>query len=325
MRFRILVTEPIPASNIEFLQNLGEVTIGKQGQFLTEDSLLEVIGQYDALLCMLSTPVTSRILEAAKKLKIVANFAVGYNNIDVQTAHRFNIQVANTPDVLTESCADFTMGLLLATTRRFNKAEQYLRDGHFTQWEPMGFLGMELAGKKLGIIGMGRIGQSFAKRAQAFGMKIYYHNRRKLAASIEQLTQATFVDDLDTLLSNSDVVSLHCPLQESTHHLIDAQRLSLMQSHAILLNISRGPVIDEKALAQSLHQGHIGGAGIDVYEFEPSIDPDLLTAPNCTLLPHIASATHETRTAIGQLAADAIAGILNQKDPGDIPNLIPTS
>jgi len=184
---------------------------------------------------------------------------------------------------------------------------------------------MELAGKKLGIIGMGRIGQSFAKRAQAFGMKIYYHNRRKLATSIEQLTQATFVDDLDTLLSNSDVISMHCPLQESTHHLINAQRLSLMQSHTILLNISRGPVINEKALAQSLHQGRIGGAGIDVYEFEPSVDPDLLTAPNCTLLPHIASATHETRTAIGQLAANAIAGILNQKNPDDIPNLIPAS
>ena len=322
MGFRILVTEPIPASNIHFLQTVGEVTVGEQGQFLTEESLLEVIGHYDALLCMLSTPVTSRVLEAAHQLKIVANFAVGYNNIDVQAAHRCNIQVANTPDVLTESCADFTMGLLLATTRRFNKAEQYLRDGLFTQWEPLGFLGMELSGKKLGIIGMGRIGQSFAKRAQAFGMGIYYHNRTKLAPSIEQTLQASYVEDLDTLLSRSDVISLHCPLHESTHHLIDAQRLSLMQEHSILLNISRGPVIDEQALAQALHQGQIGGAGIDVYECEPTVHPDLLTAPNCTLLPHIASATHETRTAIGELAASAIASVLYQKDPSEIPNLI---
>ncbi len=322
MGFRILVTEPIPASNIHFLQTVGEVTVGEQGQFLTEESLLEVIGHYDALLCMLSTPVTSRVLEAAHQLKIVANFAVGYNNIDIQAAHRYNIYVANTPDVLTESCADFTMGLLLASTRRFNKAEQYLRDGLFTQWEPLGFLGMELSGKKLGIIGMGRIGQSFAKRAQAFGMGIYYHNRTKLTPSIEQTLQASYVEDLDTLLSRSDVVSLHCPLHESTHHLIDAQRLSLMQEHSILLNISRGPVVDEQALAQALHQGQIGGAGIDVYEFEPNVHPDLLTAPNCTLLPHIASATHETRTAIGELAASAIAGVLYKKNPSEIPNLI---
>ena len=255
----------------------------------------------------------------------MANFAVGYNNIDVQAAHRCSIKIANTPDVLTESCADFTMGLLLATTRRFNKAEQYLRDGHFTQWEPLGFLGMELAGKKLGIIGMGRIGQSFAKRAQAFGMEIYYHNRTKITTSIEQVLQATYIEDLDTLLSKSDVVSLHCRLHDSTHHLIDARRLRLMQEHAILLNISRGPVVDEQALAQALHQGQIGGAGIDVYEFEPIVHPDLFTAPNCTLLPHIASATHETRTAIGDLAASAIAGVLYKKDPSEIPNLIPAS
>ena len=325
MGFRILVTEPIPASNVEFLQTLGEVTIGRQGEFLTEESLLEVIAEYDALFAMLSTPVTAGVLESAKQLKIVANFAVGYNNIDVQAAHRCNIQVANTPDVLTESCADFTMGLLLATTRSFNKAEKYLRDGHFKQWEPLGFLGMELSGKKLGIIGMGRIGQSFAKRAQAFGLKVYYHNRTKLPSSIEEPLQATYVEDLDNLLRSSDVLSLHCPLHKSTHHLIDARRLNLMQTHTIVLNISRGPVIDEQALAHALHQGQIGGAGIDVYEFEPTVHPDLLTAPNCTLLPHIASATHETRTAIGQLAANAIAGILIKWIQVKFPNLITAS
>lgn len=322
MGYNILVTEPIPESNIKTLEALGEVTIGLQGQFLSEEALIQVISKYDALLCMLSTPVSRKVLETASKLKIVANFAVGYNNIDVSAARELGIHVANTPDVLTESCGDFTMGLLLATTRRFNKAETYLREGHFKQWEPLGFLGMELSGKTLGIVGMGRIGQAFARRAKAFGMHILYHNRSPIDPSLIPDLDARYVSSLEELASRSDVLSLHCPLHPSTHHLIDEKILGLMPNHAILLNISRGPVVDEAALAEALHNNTIGGAGIDVYEHEPRVHPRLLTAPNTTLLPHIASATHETREAIGALAAEAIVGILQQKPTSQISNLL---
>jgi len=322
MGYNILVTEPIPESNLERLRELGDVTVGKQGEFLSEEALVNIIPDYDALLCMLSTPVSRKVLEAAKQLKIVANFAVGYNNIEVSAARELGIHVANTPDVLTESCADFTMGLLLATTRKFNQAEQYLRDGHFKQWEPLGFLGMELSGKTLGIVGMGRIGQAFARRAKAFGMSIIYHNRSPLDPLSITEVGATYVSTLEKLASRSDVLSLHCPLHPSTHHLIDEKILKLMPKHAILLNISRGPVVDEEALAEALHNQTIGGAGIDVYEFEPKVHPRLLTAPNATLLPHIASATHETREAIGALAVDAIEGILTHRPLAQISNLL---
>ena len=319
---RILVTEPIPETVIDFLSTLGRVDVGVKGEFNNEDHLADVLPKYDALLCMLSTPVTEKVLTNASKLKIVANFAVGYNNIDVAAADHLKIKVANTPDVLTEACRDFALALLMATTRRFNEAEKYLREGHFKSWEPMGFLGMELREKTLGIVGMGRIGQAFAHRARAFGMKIAYHNRNRISPEIEHELGADFFDDLKELVSKSDVLSLNCPLTDETHHLIDEETLDLMQEHAILINISRGPVVDEAALAKALHSKKIAGAGLDVYEFEPKVHPDLLTAPNCTLLPHIASATHETREAIGMLAATAIKQVLQGVADKNITNLV---
>lgn len=318
----ILITEPIPQSVVNFLQNHGNVTVAEKGTFQTEEKLINEIPNYDALLCMLSTPVTEDVLSAGKNLKIVANFAVGYDNIDVEAAHHHGIKVANTPDVLTEACGDYAMGLLLALSRKFKEAEQYLRDGKFTGWEPLGFLGMELRDRTLGIIGMGRIGQAFATRAKAFGMKIIYHNRTPIDPETEKKLEAEYISDHKELARRSDVLSLNCPLTKETHHLVDEKLLGILPDHALLVNISRGAVIDEPALAHALHNKVIAGAALDVFEEEPKVHPDLLSAPNTVLLPHIASATHRTRENIGMLAAEAIVSVLSGKPDEEIPNLI---
>lgn len=319
---KILITEPIPEDVVEYLKNFASVTVGDKGTYQSEEALIGDIPEYDGLLCMLSTPVSEAVLKAGKNLKIVANFAVGYDNIDVEAAHKLGIKAANTPDVLTEACGDYAMGLLLALSRKFKDAEQYLRDGNFTGWEPLGFLGMELRDRTLGIIGMGRIGQAFANRARAFGMKIIYNNRSRVDKQIEQELEADFISDHKELAQRADVLSLNCPLTEETHHLVDQELLGLMPEHALLVNISRGAVIDEAALAQALHQNQIAGAALDVFEKEPKVHPDLLTAPNTLLLPHIASATRRTRKDIGMLAAEAIASVLEGKPDNEIPNLI---
>lgn len=319
---RILVTEPIPSTVIDFLCSFGDVTVGKKGRYLQEKYLIEDIPGFNAALTMLSNPVTENVLKAATDLKVIANFAVGYNNIDFEIAKELDIKVANTPDVLTEACGDFAMALLMGTSRKFYQAEKYLREGKFEGWEPLGFLGPELRGKKLGIVGMGRIGQAFAKRAKAFGMQIQYFNRKRLHHQMETSLEAQWYDSVEALAMESDVLSLNCPLTPETYHLVDEVLLKKMPSHAILINISRGPVVDEAALAQALHDGEIAGAGLDVFEDEPVVHPNLLTAPNCTMLPHIASATFETREAIGMLAAKAIKQVLNGEPDSLIPNLI---
>lgn len=319
---RILITEPIPQTVISYLEEFGDVVVGKKGQFNSEKALVDKLKGYDALLCMLSTPVSEKVLRSAPNLKVVANFAVGYNNIDVKAASTLNIKVANTPDVLTEACGDFAMALLMATTRSFYRAETYLREGNFKGWEPLGFLGMELRGKTLGIVGMGRIGQAFAHRARAFGMNIIYHNRNRLPNEIEKELDCYLVSGVEELARLSDVLSLNCPLTPQTQHLVDKNLLSIMPKHAILINISRGPVVDEEALAEALHNNEIAGAGLDVFEREPEVHPRLLSAPNCTMLPHIASATFETRKAIGMLAASAIIKVLDGVPDNEISNLV---
>lgn len=322
MSYRILVTEPIKQKVIQKLSDRYTVDVGKRGDYDSEDQLIDVIENYDALLSMLSTPVTSRVIEAGKKLKVIANHAVGYNNIDVAAAHKAGIKIANTPGVLTESSADFTMTLLLSTARKVCEAQQYLRDGNFDGWEPLGFMGMELNGSTLGILGMGRIGTAVARRATAFGMNILYHNRSKASEELEYELGARYAGNITELAEQSDILSLNCPLTEDTYHAVDAEVLTAMPDHALLINTARGPVVDEKALANALHNQEIAGAGLDVFEEEPKIHPDLLTAPNCVLTPHIASATHHTRMAIGMLAAEAIIGILEEKPEFEIPHLI---
>ncbi|MDZ7658879.1 D-glycerate dehydrogenase [Fodinibius sp.] len=322
MSKRILITEPIIPSVINKLEKRYQVDIGERGIYNNEQALIDDIPAYDALLPMLSNPITEKVIAAGANLKIIANHAVGYNNIDLEAARKHDVAVANTPDVLTDSCAEFTIGLMLAVSRRLVEAQKYLLDGKFDNWEPLGFLGKELNGSTLGIIGMGRIGTGVARRAKALGMDIIYHNRSKVNPDLEQELDAKYCSTVQELVSQSDIITLHCPLTDETHHLINEEILSLMSDDTILINTSRGPVVDEEALAHALHNGSIGGAGLDVFENEPELHPKLKTAPNCIRTPHIASASFQTREAIGMLAADAIIGILEGRPASEIPNLI---
>ncbi len=316
---KVLVTEPIIDSELQRLDEQTQLTVGQRGEFNCEDALIEAASHYDALLTMLSNPVTRKVLRAGKnQLKIVANYAVGTNNIDLEAARDFAIPVSNTPEVLTESTAEIALSLILSVARKTTEAESRLRDGEFRGWEPTGFLGLELHGARLGIVGLGRIGQALAKRARACGMEILYHNRRRIEMETEKQLNAHYVENLDQLLPAVDVLSLHCPLTEKTHHLIDAERLKLLPDHALIINTSRGPVIDEKALVDALRQGSIGGAGLDVFENEPKVEPGLLETPNTVLLPHIGSATYKSRRAMGRLAVNAILSVQKNQTPGNL-------
>lgn len=319
---RVLITEPIIPSVIHELEKRYQVEVGERGTYNDEQALINAIPPYDALLPMLSNPITANVIAAGSNLEIIANHAVGYNNIDLKAAQKHNVAVANTPGVLTDSCAEFTIGLMLAVSRRLFEAQEYLLNENFNNWEPLGFLGKELNGSKLGIIGMGRIGTGVARRATALGMDIIYHNRSKIEPDLEQELGAKYCSTIQELVTQSDITTLHCPLTDDTHHLINEQILSLMPEDAILINTSRGPVVDEEELANALHDGSIGGAGIDVFENEPELHPKLKTAPHCIRTPHIASASFQTREAIGMLAADAIIGILEGQPASEIPNLI---
>ena len=322
MAFRVLITEPIVESVIQRLEKQFRVDIGRRGDFNTEEQLIKAVPNYDALLPMLSNPISREVIEAGGKLKVIANHAVGYNNIDLEAAKENDVKVANTPDVLTQSSADLAMALLLAVARKLFEAQQYLKEGKFEGWEPLGFLGMELNGNTLGIVGMGRLGTAMARRAKAFGMEIIYHNRSRVEDSLEKELNATYMESVSELAKRADVLSLHCPLTEETHHLINRDILAALPNHALVINTARGPVIDEEALAEALHSGIIGGAGLDVFENEPEVHPKILNASNCVITPHIASATHHSRKSIGMLAADAIIGVLQGKPESDIPNLI---
>ncbi|MDX1672293.1 MAG: D-glycerate dehydrogenase [Balneolaceae bacterium] len=322
MSKHILITEPIVEEVIEKLREQYEVTVGERGRYNDEKNLVQDIPGYHGLLSMLSNPVTGKVIKAGTDLQVIANHAVGYNNIDLEAANRSGIQVANTPDVLTESTADFAMALLLATARKLCEAQEYLRDGRFEGWEPLGFLGRELSGSTMGILGMGRIGTAVARRARGFNMDILYKNRSRASRETEQELGARYVDSVVKLARSSDVLSLNCPLTDETHHIIDAEILQQMKPTSLIINTARGAVIDEAALAAALHEEEIAGAGLDVFEEEPEVHPDLLTAPNCVITPHIASATHQTRTDIGMLAADAIIGVLEGKTANEIPNLL---
>lgn len=319
---RVLVTEPQPGKGIDLLKARYDVTVGERGEYDQEERLKDAIGSYDALLSCLSTPVTGDVLRAGKKLRIVSNYAVGYNNIDIDTAKELGILVSNTPDVLTEATADCAFALLLSVARRVREAEDSLRAGEFDGWHPFGFLGTELHGKNAAIYGMGRIGRAFARRARGFGMNILYNDVSQLDESAEREYGATWVGSVDDLVRQADFLSLHCPLTPDTRHTINRERFAMMKPGAILINTARGPVIDEAALAAALHEKRIGGVGLDVFEEEPKVHADLLTAPNCVLLPHIASATHETRARMSALAASSIISHLEGKPDESIPTLV---
>jgi glyoxylate reductase len=307
---RTLVTRKLPSSVIAKLEAVAEVDLYVGAKAISREELLERVKGTDAIVCLLTDTIDAAVLDAAgKQLKIVANVAVGYNNIDVAACRARGIAVTNTPDVLTNACADFTWGLILAVTRRLGEGERQLRAGQWRGWALDHMLGMELRGKQLGLVGVGRIGGAVARKAPAFGMTVAYTARRT-----SDLPGAAAMP-LDRLLATSDIVSLHCPMTPETKHLIDKTALARMKRTAFLINTSRGPVVDEAALAWALKERLIAGAALDVYEKEPEIHPGLSNLENALLIPHLASATTETRTAMADLAVANAIAVLNGQAP----------
>jgi len=300
----ILVTRKLPSSVLDKLRAVGEVDVYSGGGAMPPDELRARVADSVALVSLLTDAVDRSVIDVAPDLKVIANVGVGFNNVDVAYANSRGIVVTNTPDVLTESVADFTWALILAITRRLAEGERLVRRGEWKGWALDLLLGTELRGKQLGLVGVGRIARAVAARAPAFGMKVAYTSRRDVAfRDAESMS-------LDRLLLTSDVVSLHLPLTDETRHLIDKRALTRMKRSAYLINTSRGPVVDEEALAWALQQHLLAGAALDVYEHEPAVHADLLKLENVLLVPHLASATTETRTAMADLAIANVLAVL---------------
>ncbi|MFB3785178.1 MAG: 2-hydroxyacid dehydrogenase [bacterium] len=317
---RIYQTRPLPAGVVEKLRAASlEVDVYPEDRVIPRDLLLREVESRDGLLCILTDTIDKEVLDRAGRLRVIANYAVGYNNIDLNEATRRGIAVTNTPGVLTEATADLAWALLFAAARRVVEADRYVREGRFQGWGPQLFLGRDITGRVLGIAGLGRIGRAFAERAAAFRMKVLYCSQEADPEFEASYPHGAERVELDTVLRQSDFVSLHVPLTPETSHLIGERELRLMQPHAVLINTSRGPVVDEAALARALREGWIAAAGLDVYENEPEAHPGLLDAPNAVLLPHLGSATIETRRRMGLMAADNLIAFFEGKRP---PNLV---
>jgi len=318
----VLVTGNLPDAQIERIEREHRVQAHRRDCPIERRAFLESIGDKQGLLSMITDQVDAQLLDRAPGLKIIANFGVGYNNIDVPAATRRGIMVTNTPGVLTDTTADLTMALILAVARRVVEGDRHTRQGRFRFWAPFYFLGHEVTGKTLGIVGMGRIGRAVARRAAGFNMQVLYHNRNPLAEEEEQVLQVQYAD-LKTLLQEADFISLHTPLTPQTRHLIGSRELAWMKSNAFLINTARGAVVDERALLGALEQGRIGGAGLDVYENEPMVTRGLERLDNVVLLPHVGSATVETRQRMAAMAVDnLLAGLEGRMPPNCInPNV----
>jgi glyoxylate reductase len=268
---------------------------------LGREKLVEAMQQCEVLVPTVTDRIDSAMLaRAGEQLKLIANYGTGVDNIDVEAAYRRGITVTNTPGVLTEDTADMTMALILAVSRRLVEGERLARSGEWTGWTPTSMLGHRINGKRLGILGMGRIGSAVATRAKGFGLAIHYHNRRRVHESLESELEATYWESLDQMIARVDIVSVNCPHTPATYHLLSARRLKLLRPHAIVVNCSRGEVIDEPALTRMLRNKEIAGAGLDVFENEPQINPKLLELDNVVLLPHMGSATIEGRQDMGE-------------------------
>jgi glyoxylate reductase len=308
---RIIVAGRIPDAGLDVLRPHGNVWGWKHDDPIEIDELYERINGADAVLTLLTTKVDRPFLDAAgSQLKVVSNVAVGYNNIDVAECRRRGVVATNTPGVLTDATADIAMALILMVTRRLGEGERVIRSKQPWQWGMFMLLGTGLQGRRLGIVGMGAIGQALARRATAFGMTIAYTNRTAVSPEIEAELGADRLD-LDELLATSDVVTVNCPYSSETHHLIGAQQFELMRSTAFLVNTARGPIVDEAALVEALRGGAIAGAGLDVYEHEPMLEPGLNELDNAVLIPHLGSATVETRAAMATLAARNTVAVLS--------------
>jgi glyoxylate reductase len=313
MKPKVLVTHRLLPEAIAYLTEFVEFEVGTHEAFLSKEDLLEKVKDKEGILLLLTAPIDKDVMDTAPMLKIIANCAVGYDNIDIGYARKKGIMVTNTPGVLTETTADLSWALILAVARKIPQADAFVRAKKYLGWELDLFLGKEITGKCLGIIGMGRIGKAMAQRAMGFQMKIIYTDPNPLPEEDKEKYNASCVP-LNELLRTADIVTIHTTLNPETHHLISREKLRLMKKDAILVNVSRGPVVDELALAEALEEGEIWAAGLDVYEREPEIEERLLSLDNAVLLPHIGSATYETRLRMAQMAAkNLVQGLSGQK------------
>jgi len=319
VRHSIYVSRAIPQPGLDLLAMVFDVEVNPHDRPCTRQELLAGVQNKDALLCLLTDVIDAEVMDAAPHLNVIANYAVGYNNIDLEAATERSIMVANTPGVLTDTTADLAFALLMACARRIVEADQFMRKGNYRGWSPMLLLGSDVHHKTLGLVGFGRIGQAMAERALGFRMKVLYHDQTRLPERIEKQYHAEY-RQLPDLLRESDFVSLHVPLADSTLHLIGSEQLSLMKPTAILINTSRGPVVDEKALVAALENSQIGGAGLDVYESEPDFQPELAQMSNVVMLPHVASASVETRTKMAVMAAENACAAVRGEMPPNIVN-----
>ncbi|MBM7866341.1 D-glycerate dehydrogenase [Heliobacterium gestii] len=317
-RPKVLVTREIPQPALDRIKEFARLDLWPAFPPPEKSELLRMVGDADALLSMLTDPIDEDVIAAGKNLRVIANYAVGFDNIDVAAATRHGIAVTNTPDVLTEATADLAFTLLMAAARNLIAADRFTRDGFWIAWHPQLLLGQDVFGATLGIVGLGRIGEAVARRARGFNMRVLYTARRRnLQAEAELGLQFC---SLEELLRQSDYVSLHMPLTAETRHLIGAEELAMMKPTAILINTARGGVVDQAALTEALQQGTIGGAGLDVFAVEP-VNPEepLLELPNVVVAPHIGSATVETRTRMGLMAVENIQAVFEGRRP---PNLV---
>jgi len=318
MKPKVLVTREVFDDVLEYLARHFDVTSNQEDVPLSAEELAERLADKDGAVITLSDRIDEALLARCSRLKAVCNIAVGYNNIDVAACRARGVMATNTPGVLDEATADFTWALILATARRLTEAEAWLRAGHWQGWKLKQFLGHDVHGATLGILGMGRIGQAVARRARGFDMTVLYHNRRRIDPKIEQSLNARYVS-LDDLLARADILTLNVPYTPETHHLIGAAELARMKPNAILINVARGGVVDDRALVEALKQGRIAAAGLDVYENEPRLLPEFLELKNVVLAPHIASSTESTRRRMAMMAAENLVAALTTGKP---PNLI---
>lgn len=323
-RPKILVTQRVPDPAYPPLEAIGDVDANMvEGLIWPYEELLRHSPGHDYIYCLLTDNIDAHFLETCAgntpRLRMIANMAVGYNNIDLEAATRLGIAVSNTPGVLSDTTADLAFALLMATARRIPEAERYLRAGKYEGWGPLLFCGAEVHGSTLGLIGVGRIGKIMAKRASGFDMKVIYYDVKRMSPEEEAQYNVTYMP-MEDVLRQADFVSIHTPYMPSTHHLIGEGELSMMKPTAILINTARGPIVDEKAIVKALQAGTIAGAGLDVFENEPAVEPELLTMENVVLLPHIASASLKTRTLMAVMASENIVAYNAGKRPPNILN-----
>jgi glyoxylate reductase len=300
-RLSVVVTRRLPEPVETRLGELFNVTLNETDVPMSRDALAEAMKGADVLVSTLTDEIDQRMLaQAGDRLKLIANYGAGFDHIDVATARQRGVLVTNTPGVLTDDTADMTMALILAVPRRLKEGAAKMQSGEWDGWSPLGMIGHRVTGKRLGIVGMGRIGQAVARRAKAFGMQIHYHNRKRLHADIEDGLEATYWESLDQMLARTDVISINCPHTPATYHLLSARRLKLLKPTAYVVNTARGEIVDENALIRMLKAGEIAGAALDVFENEAAVSPELRDLPNVMLLPHMGSATVEGRVEMGE-------------------------